>query len=415
MIALVDCNNFFASCERVFQPNLEGKPVIILSNNDGCAIARTAEAKALGIRMGAPYFEIKYLCRQHNVHIFSSNYTLYGDMSRRVMNILKSFSVQQEIYSIDECFLDLSGMSDLTTYGQKIRKTVKQWVGMPVCLGIGETKVLAKFANHLAKKHPFLNGVCNLAELGEMRVNKAMQITDISEVWGVGRRIGKKLQLMGINTVYDLKTANPKQMSKIFSVNIERIVYELNGIKCLKLEEFVPPNKQIISSRSFGQPVTTADALKSALTYHIEQACKKMRKQGLYTKQMIVFANTNRFKDDYFSSSINIEFPNALDSFRYMSSYVDKAINAIFEDGIKYKKCGIVVTELITKEFEGKDLFDNTTIKHDKLLPTLESIKAYFGKSAIKLATANLSDASQMQRGFKSNNYTTDLNEILVI
>jgi|GEM_PF-7043285 len=204
-------------------------------------------------------------------------------------------------------------------------------------------------------------------------------------------------------------------MSKIFNVNIERIVYELNGIKCLKLEDCLPPNKQIVSSRSFGQPVTTADTLKSALVYHVEQACKKMHKQGLFAKQMIVFANTNRFREDYLSSSILITFPSALDSFRYMAAYLDSAIASIYDPLAKYKKCGVIVNELITSEFEAKDLFDNISIKHDKLLPTLERIKVNFGKSAIKLATANLSNAWQMQRRFSSNNYTTDLNEILVI
>ena len=252
MLALVDCNNFYASCERVFQPALEGKPIIVLSNNDGCAVARSNEAKALGIKMGAPYFEIKQICDKYKVNVFSSNYTLYGNMSKRVMNTLQQFAPRQEIYSIDECFLDLAGMQDLTEHGQKIRKTVKQWTGIPVGVGIAKTKVLAKFANHLAKKYPFLNGVCNLEELGESRTNKAMQIVGVEEIWGVGRKIAEKLKNMGIKTVYDLKTANPKHMGKIFSVNIERIIYELNCIQCMELEEYQEPNKQIISSRSFG-------------------------------------------------------------------------------------------------------------------------------------------------------------------
>jgi DNA polymerase V len=399
----------------VFQPHLEHKPIIILSNNDGCAVARSHEAKSLGIKMGVPYFEIKDICQKHDIQVFSSKYTLYSSMSRRVMSILKDFAVRQEIYSIDESFLDLTGVPNLTNYGQKIRDTVKQWTGIPVCIGIGHTKVLAKFANHLAKKHKFLNGVCNLNELGQARVDKAMKITSVSEVWGIGRKINEKLQLMGIKSVYDLKTANPKQISRILSVNIERIIYELNSIKCLELEEYQGQNKQIVSSRSFGQSVTNRDALKSSLTYHIEQASCKMRKQGLYSRQMIVFAHTNRFKDDYFSSSVNIVFPAAIDSFRHMVKYLDKALDIIYKPHIHYKKSGIIITDLISNEFETTDLFDNINIKHDKLLPNLELIKKYFGKSAIKLAAEHLSNAWKMQQNLISNRYTTDLDELLLV
>jgi DNA polymerase V len=197
MISLVDANCFYVSCERVFQPELEGKPVIVLSNNDGCAVARSNEAKALGIKMGVPYFEIRQQCEKHGVHAFSSNYTLYGDMSRLFHQILSQFAVRQEVYSIDESFLDLSGISDLTAHGHNIRKTVKQWIGIPSCVGIGQTKVLAKFANHLAKKHSFLNGVCNLAELGQVRVDNAMRITAVGDLWGIGRKLAPRLGQIG--------------------------------------------------------------------------------------------------------------------------------------------------------------------------------------------------------------------------
>ena len=385
MISLVDCNNFYVSCERLFQPQLEGKPVIILSNNDGCAVARSNEAKALGIKMGVPYFEIKDLCRKHGVQVFSSNYTLYGDLSNRVHSVLKDMAVRQEVYSVDESFLDLSGIPDLTNYAQKIRSRVKQWTGIPVCVGLGHTKVLAKFANHLAKKHKFLNGVCNLDELGQSRVDKAMQITQVGEIWGVGRKINDRLQAMGINTVYDLRIANPKHISKIFSVNLERIVYELNGIPCIELEEYQEPNKQIVSSRSFGQAVTSRDGLLSSLTYHVEQASRKMRRQGLFARQMIVFAHTNRFKDDYFSSSVNVVFPAALDSFRYMTKCLNNALDVIYKPNIGFKKSGVIITDLIAGEQDTRDLFDNVSIKHDNLLPTLESIKKQFGKQSIQI------------------------------
>jgi DNA polymerase V len=219
---------------------------------------------------------------------------------------------------------------------------------------------------------------------------------------------------MGIKSVYDLKTANPKQISRIFSVNIERIIYELNGIRCLELEEYQEPNKQIVSSRSFGQSVNNRDALKASLSYHLEQASCKMRKQGLYARQMIVFAHTNRFKDDYFSSSVNIVFPVAIDSFRYMVKYLDKALDVVYKPQTHYKKSGIIITDLISNEFETKDLFDKINIKHDKLLPSLELIKKSFGKSAIKVAVEHLSNVWKMQQNFISKRYTTNLEELLV-
>lgn len=415
MISLVDCNNFYASCERVFQPMLENKPIIVLSNNDGCVIARSNEAKALNIKMGVPYFEIKDLCNRHNIHVCSSNYTLYGSMSRRVMSILSDFAIRQEVYSIDESFLDLSGINNLTAYAQQIRTRVHKWTGIPISIGLGHTKVLAKFANHLAKKHKFLNNICNLDDLEMIRINKAMQITDVSEVWGVGRKIAEKLKKMGITTVYDLKLANPKQMSRIFSVSLERIIHELNGIQCIALESVPEPNKQIVCSRSFGQAVNSRDALKSALIYHIEHACNKMRKQGLFARQMVIFAHTNRFKDNYISSSVNLTFSAALDSFRYVSQHLDEALSVIYKPGINYKKAGVIITELVNQDYNNVDLFDNVSIRHDELLPTLENIKRHFGKTSIKLASANLSNSWQMQQNNMSKKYTTCLDEILAV
>ena len=414
-IALVDCNNFYASCERVFNPKLEGKPVIILSNNDGCVIARSNETKAMGIKMGTPFFEIKNFCTQHNINVYSSNYTLYADMSARVMQTLSKFSARQEIYSIDESFLDLTGYPDLSTHAQLIRKTVKKYTGIPVGIGIANTKVLAKLANYLAKKYPQLNGVCNLIELGTERTNKAMQITPVDEIWDVGRKVDLQLKQMGIKTVYDLKQANPKLMSKRLSVNIERIIYELNDIQCLDIETNLEPNKQIISSRSFGTTVTTRDGLLSSLTYHTEQIGKKLRRQNLYARQMTVFAHTNRFKDNYFASSVNVVFNQATDSFRYMATALDKALDNIYKPYIHYKKAGIIISDLISNVHQTVDLFDNVNIIHDELLPTLESIKKKYGKHSIKLTSEKLSEEWRMQRNYTSAHFTTDIDDILVV
>lgn len=415
MICLVDANCFYVSCERVFQPHLEGKPVIVLSNNDGCAVARSNEAKALGIKMGVPYFEIRHQCEKHGVYAFSSNYTLYGDMSRRFHHILSQFGVRQEVYSIDESFLDLSGIPDLTNHGQKIRKTIKQWLGIPSCVGIGQTKVLAKLANHLAKKHPFLNGVCNLGDLSPERINNAMKITSVGDLWGIGRKLAPKLELMGIKTVYDLKVANAKQLSKIFSVNIERIIYELNGTQCLELEDYQEPNKQIVSSRSFGKAVTSRDGLMSALTYHCEQISRKLRKQNLFARQMIVFAHTNRFKPDYMAKSVNVVFPAAVDSFRFMTKYLEQALDNIYQPELQYKKAGLIITDLVSSEQETQDLFDHINIRHDQLLPSIEAIKHRFGKSSIQIASGLLSKDWQMNRHLISRHFTTDLDSIIEI
>ena len=392
-IALVDCNNFYASCERVFNPKLEGKPILVLSNNDGCVIARSNETKAMGIKMGTPYFEIKNFCKHHNIHVYSSNYTLYADMSSRVMQTLSTFATRQEVYSIDESFMDLSGYPNLSEHAQLIRKTIKQHTGIPVGIGIGNTKVMAKFANFLAKKYPPLNGVCNLIELGTERTNKAMQLTPVDELWGVGRKLSVQLKQMGIQTIYDLKIANAKILSKRFTVNLE----------------------QIISSRSFGNAVNTRDALLSALTYHCEQIGRKLRRQNLYARQMTVFAHTNRFKDDYFSSAINVVFTHATDSFRYMTPTINKALDEIYKPYIHYKKAGIIVFDIITHEFQTIDLFDNINITNDELLPTLESIKKKYGKNSIKLASELLSDDWKMQRNYTSANFTTDIDQILEV
>lgn len=415
MICLVDANCFYVSCERVFQPHLEGKPVIVLSNNDGCAVARSNEAKALGIKMGVPYFEIRHQCEKHGVHAFSSNYTLYGDMSRRFHHILAQFGVRQEVYSIDESFLDLSGITDLTNHGQNIRKTIKQWIGIPSCVGIGQTKVLAKLANHLAKKHQFLNGVCNLGDLSQERINNAMKITRVGDLWGIGRKLAPKLELMGIKTVYDLKIANAKQLSKIFSVNLERIILELNGIQCLELEDYQEPSKQMVSTRSFGKAVTSRDGLMSALTYHCEQISHKLRKQNLFARQMVVFAHTNRFKDDYMARSSNITFPEAVDSFRFMTKYLEQALDNIYQPELQYKKAGLIITDLVSSEQETQDLFDHINIRHDQLLPSIEAIKHRFGKSSLQLASGLLSKDWQMNRHLISRHFTTDLDDILII
>jgi DNA polymerase V len=414
MISLVDCNNFYASCERVFQPSLENKPVLILSNNDGCVIARSNEVKALGIKMGQPYFEIKNMCQTLGINVFSSNYTLYSDMSSRVMAVLKDFAVRQEIYSIDEAFLDVTGIRDLVEHGQKIRAIVKQYVGLPVCVGTGRTKVLAKFANHLAKKHPFLNGVCDLNTLGNERTNKAMKLTNVKEVWGIGSKIATRMSLMGINTIYDLKIADPKHLRRIFNINIEKLIHELNGTRCIELEEYQDPNKQIVCSRSFGIGTNNKNDLLSSISYHLEQGSQKLRKQGLFARKLTIFINSNRFKDDYYYNATTIDLPQALDSFRLLAKYIEITVDKLYRPEIRYKKSGIILTELISNEFETVDLFDFISINHDQVLPCVESIKRKYGKSSINLAMSKLSNGWKMQQDHITKHYTTDIKGLII-
>lgn len=263
-IALIDVNNFYVSCERVFNPKLEDRPVVVLSNNDGCAVARSNEVKALGVKMGQPWFQLKELAKKHDIVAYSSNYALYADMSNRVMRILAMFSPNQEIYSIDECFLDLTGFGsrNLLLYGQQIRQRIRQWTGLPVCVGMGSTKTLAKLANQMAKKNPEFNGVCDLNSMSPEQQADWFGKIEAGEIWGIGRRLAPRLHAMGINTVLDLKTASLSRMRTCFSVVMEKIVCELNGVPCIELEEIHPPKKQIISSRSFGMPVSDLASLE---------------------------------------------------------------------------------------------------------------------------------------------------------
>jgi len=290
-IALVDCNNFYVSCERVFNPKLEGRPVVVLSNNDGCAVARSNEVKALGIKMGGPWFKMEKLARQHGIIACSSNYSLYGDMSARVMSTLSNFSPKQEIYSIDECFLDLDGFDPLSLmdYGQTIRQTVKRNVGIPVCVGIADTKTLAKLANHCAKKGlAGADGVCDFGRLDARQRTELFSGITVGEVWGVGPRITQKLLTMNLLSVEDLRTASAEMIRVQFSVALERTVKELNGIPCIGLEDAGTPRQQIMVSRSFASTVTTLEDLCESVSYFTSKAAEKLRHDGSVAESLCV-------------------------------------------------------------------------------------------------------------------------------
>ncbi|MDQ1266391.1 MAG: Y-family polymerase, partial [Bacteroidota bacterium] len=292
-IALVDCNNFYASCERVFNPKLYGKPIVVLSNNDGIIVARSDEAKALGIKMGEPLFKIQDLVRRHNIQVFSSNYTLYGDMSCRVMRVLEQYSQDVEIYSIDEAFLSLWGMerNDLTEYCRNIRNIVRQWTGITVSVGIAETKTLAKLANRIAKKNPKFGGVLNL--IGDPNIEEYLKITLVEDIWGVGRQYTKFLNNHGIKTAYDFVNSNDKWIKKNMTVMGLRTCFELRGIPCIKLEYAVPAKKAIVCSRSFGKPVIEKQELHEAVSLFTTRAAEKMRRQNSAASLLTVFLRTN--------------------------------------------------------------------------------------------------------------------------
>ena len=296
--ALVDCNNFYASCEKLFAPKLAGRPVVVLSNNDGCVVARSAEAKAIGIAMGVPWFKIAATAESQGVVALSSNYALYADMSNRVVEVLSAFTPDLEVYSIDESFLDLSGFRhlDLVTYACQIRKRVARWVGLPVCVGIGPTKTLAKLANHFAKKRPSFEGVCDLMSLDEPTRAHLFSETPVDEVWGVGRRIATQLSEMGIETVEALRRSDPVWIREQFSVVLSRTVRELNGASCLSLEAVTPPKQQIMASRSFGSLVVDIEDLREALAHHVSRAAEKLRSQSDEAGALTVMIRTNPFK-----------------------------------------------------------------------------------------------------------------------
>ena len=301
LFALVDVNNFYVSCERVFNRKLETVPMVVLSNNDGCAVARSNEVKALGVKMGEPWFKLKELAKQHGILAFSSNYTLYGDMSNRATEVLRQFSPDIEVYSIDESFLRVETVAQLhgsaTAMGQSIRQRVKQWTGLPVCVGFGGSKTLAKFANHLAKKQPIFNSVCDLSALTKVELHDWMRKIAVSEVWGVGRRIAARLEPIGIATVYDLMCADAKALRNQFGVVMERTASELQGVSCLELEDVAPSKKQIMASRSFGAMAHNIDELREAVSWHVGRATEKLRAQHEVAGAVYVFVQTNRFKE----------------------------------------------------------------------------------------------------------------------
>ncbi|HCQ9880135.1 TPA: Y-family DNA polymerase [Acinetobacter baumannii] len=389
---LIDVNNMYVSCERVFDPSLNDKPVIVLSNNDGCAVARSNESKALGIKMGVPLFQIKDIVQQHNVLVLSSNYAMYAEMSRRFHTILASYVTDEEVepYSIDECFVDFTAYEknfDLEKVGQQMRQQIWKWLGLPVCVGIGRSKTEAKIANHIAKKNPGFNSVCDLVNMDPCNKEYYFAQIDVSEVWGVGRKHSKKLQSMGINTVLDLACAEPREMQKRFSIVMARTIYELQGISCIEIEHTPPSKKQIVASRSFGGRVTELTDLKEAISMYAQDACKRLRDEGLLCGCMITFVQSNPFDPNvpFYNKSITGSFSEPTDCAIDFVKAATRMLNDIYKEGIKYKKCGVVLTGLEPKSGHTYDLLTDFEMieKKEQLMRALDNVHTKFGKKKI--------------------------------
>ena len=356
--ALVDCNNFYASCERLFRPELKNVPVVVLSNNDGCIVARSQEVKDLGLKMATPLFKVMDLIKQHQVQVFSSNYTLYGDISSRVMQTLEAFSPNLEVYSIDEAFLDLSGFNNLEEYAQKIRSTVYQHVGIPVCVGIAPTKTLSKLANYAAKKFKATGGVVNLSNPD--RQKKLLAITPASEVWGVGRKHTEYLQKIGITTALGLAQIDTRLIRRHFSVVMERTVRELNGEACIELDDSPDPKQQIMCSRSFGEKITDYSTLRETLCEFAARAAEKLRGEGQLASMVNVFIRTSPFvkTDPNYSNSATGKLIHPSSDTRDILSLTVKLFDSIWKDGYRYAKAGVMLGDFCSPDTVQYDLFN---------------------------------------------------------
>lgn len=409
----MDCNNFYASCERVFNPALNKKPIVVLSNNDGCVIARSNEAKALGIQMGVPAYQIKEVAQKYGVSIFSSNYTLYGDMSSRVMSILSSLAPEIEIYSIDEAFINLDGVPYLQDIGADIVNKVYKGTGIPVSLGIAPTKTLAKVANKFAKKYPAYNRLC-IIDTEEKRI-KALQLTDIGDVWGIGRRQSTKLEKQGVKTAYDFTQLSGSWVRKNMTVVGERTWKELRGISCIDMESAPPAKKQICTSRSFGKMVEDIDTMAEAIATHASTCAKKLRKQKAFAVSLMVFIHTNNFREDlpqYWKNAV-IKLPVPTSDTLEIVHYALEGLRNIFMQGYQYKKAGVIITEIVTSAQLG--LFDTVDReKREKLMQVIDKVNGEH-QQLIKLAVQGNGRDWKLKQEQLSQRYTTDINEILTV
>jgi len=415
VIALVDCNNFYVSCERVFNPALNGKPVVVLSNNDGCAVALSEEAKQY-IPMAAPIFECMDIVRKHRVHIFSSNYTLYADMSQRVKAVLSQFSPEIENYSIDESFLSLEGFQniDLTEYGRRIRETVLRCTGIPTCVGIGTTKTLAKIANKLAKKNKMCQGVLDLTN--HPRVDDFLASVEVGDVWGVGWQYAKFLKRHGINTALDFRNAPDGFIRKHMTVQGLRRAWELRGVSCIDLDEVIPDKKEIVSSRSFGKDVYSFKEVSEAIATYATRAAEKLRAQGSICGYLSMWIETNRFKPEnpQYGNVISCRLPEPTAFTPMLIKYALRLLKRIYKDGYGYKKAGVALMDIVPANETQLNLFVKLNhVKNKHLMSAMDSINARWGSETVRSGASGYERPWGMKRATLSPRYTTNWEEIL--
>ena len=407
-IALIDCNSFYVSCERLFNPKIRRLPVVVLSNNDGCIISRSNEAKALGIKMGEPYFKARNIIIKNNVQVFSSNYSLYGDISRRVMRTLKRFNSKIEVYSIDEAFLDLSNFSDkeVKDVGKEIRNTVLQWTGIPTSIGIAETKTLSKVANHIAKKQK--SGVVSLVNIKDL--DPILEKVEVRDIWGVGKQLSKFYIKNGIYNAKQLKNASNTWIKKTKNVLSSRTAMELRGVPCIEIETKQAKRKSCCVSRSFGKKVEKLRELKESVTSYCLNAAEKIRSESLVCKSITVFIRTSPFQNKgiFYSNSKTIDFPIATNNSIEIVKNALKGLDLIYKDGFKYQKAGIILSGLSDSE-KGNSLFKSTKDERIKnLMQSIDNTNYRYGRSTISLASAGINKKWSMRRQYSSKIDTAD-------
>ncbi|MBN6773723.1 Y-family DNA polymerase [Pseudomonas granadensis] len=417
VFALIDCNSFYASCERVFRPDLAKTPIVVLSNNDGCVIARSYDAKPF-VKMGAPYFQIRDDLRRHGIQVFSSNYALYGDMSERVMTIIESMVPAVEVYSIDEAFADLSGIpGDLTAFGRSIRSAVFKRTGIPVGVGIAPTKTLAKLANHTAKRlQAHTGGVVDICD--PVKRDWVLRNTDVGDVWGVGRRMKAHLESMQIRSAMDLAKADPWTLRRKFSVVIEKTARELCGTSCLELSETEPPKQEICSSRMFGKRLTTIEPIKEAVATYVHRAAEKLRAQNSLCKKIRVSIRTGMFNPEEakYANGALIELPYPTNDVRLLCKAASEAIDRLFRPGFKYSKAEVLLMDLRQPGEFTQDLFAQAQPQAaEKVMGVLDRINQRWGRGTLRAASVPADPAWGMRREMMSSSFTTRIDQLWVV
>ena len=409
--ALSDGNSFYCSCERVFDPSLIGRPVVVLSNNDGCVVARTPEAKAMGVPMGAPWFEIRDGYLKAGGKVRSSNYALYGDMSRRVNAVYEQFADEVEVYSIDESFLDLTRSPDPVAHARRMRETVLRWTGIPTCVGLGPTRVLAKAANHLAKKRPEFEGVCDLTDPAQRMA--LLATLEVSDVWGIGRALSGRLASHGVHTAADLAALPPKSARQILTVFGERIALELAGINCSALELVAPARKGIIVSRSFGRPVSTRLEMEQAMRTHAVRAGEKLRRHNRAAPQLQAFFFTSRHRDGPQRSVSGVEtFPVATNDSLVLSAAAGRLVRRLWADGYLYAKAGVMLDGLVDPKDAALDLWCQPDPRREELMRAMDAVNHRFGRNALAPAGVTYQKPWGLKQDMRSPRWTTCVTEV---